>query len=167
MVEGPSITQRDRWLFMGTGWQWDDAGTWRVTERARADADFMRGRRGHSRRHENRPHDPVLPSQGAEGFRPQELPTPVVCPHCGTPQRLDPEALALEPWQHEHSLSTAGASRARPDATHPDKRVDLVFTDEPAGRAVPAGRAGGCRATGGELGHGQLLTYRSGAVNDR
>lgn len=109
MAKGPSVSQHDRWLFMGTGWQWDDAGTWRVTERAKADADFMRGRRGHSRRHENRPHDPVLPSQGAEGFRPQELPTPVVCPHCGTPQRLDPEALALDPWHHEHSVMSRAA----------------------------------------------------------
>jgi len=107
--DGFSVAAGMRWLFLGYGWQWDDAGVWRVTDRAKADRDFMAGRHGDSRRHEMRPHDPLPGTDGAFGFRPHNLPVTIVCPRCGTPQRLDARILDVDPHLHEHKLTNREA----------------------------------------------------------
>ena len=87
---------------MALGWAEDDGRVWHVTDRARKNADFMAGRRGDARRRPGLPHgtregdehDYVSALDSSLGVEP-ELPIVVVCPHCGTPQRLEPTALGV------------------------------------------------------------------------
>lgn len=89
-----------RWLFLGFGWRTDDGRVWRVSDRAKKNADFMAGRRGDARRHNVG--GPLRASEGADGFRPWNLPITAVCPRCETPQRLDPDVLEVDRSPHEH-----------------------------------------------------------------
>ena len=112
------------------GWEDDSEGVWRVTKRARANADFMAARRGDVRRHHIP--DPLLfvdqvepsrgriepfdGSEGALGIIPRRFPVVVVCPHCGSPQTLDARSLGMK-------IQTVGvgSSRVGPDG---DVRID-------------------------------------------
>ncbi len=49
------------------------------------------------------PSNKVESGVGAEGWRVHNLPIVACCPHCGTPQWFDPEALGVRPATHEHN----------------------------------------------------------------
>lgn len=98
----PETLEGRPWLFVGAGWQWDDAEIWALTKRARANVAFMAGQRGDARRRNWREHDMVGAIEGAEGYLPFNLPIIIVCPTCRTPQRLEPASLGVDANLHQH-----------------------------------------------------------------
>jgi hypothetical protein len=85
------------YLFLADGWHRGDDGTWRVTPRARRRRDFLSGRVHDVRRQGPNltPTDLDAPRGSARGEIAHYLPSPAVCPFCGTPQLLDPTALGV------------------------------------------------------------------------
>lgn len=87
-------------LFLPDGWSVDEAGRWRMQDRARS--GFRQGLpdvrrwdytddRAHRRQGE------------AQGWLPWNLPVTIVCDTCRTALDADPEVLQVSPSRHEHS----------------------------------------------------------------
>ncbi len=87
------------YLFLADGWHRGADGIWRLTPHARQRRDFLSGRRPDARRSSARltPTDLDAPRGSARGEIANYLPSPAVCPLCGTPQQLDPTALGVDP----------------------------------------------------------------------
>jgi hypothetical protein len=88
------------YLFMAEGWHQGEDGVWRVTQRGLRDRAFLSGRSPDMRRHFRPPLTPddEIGLRGVKGREAHHLPSVAICPFCGTPQRLDPGVLSVDPF---------------------------------------------------------------------
>ncbi|MGC8635404.1 MAG: hypothetical protein ACP5VP_12265 [Candidatus Limnocylindrales bacterium] len=108
-----SIFDDPPYLFLSDAWHRGRDGIWRVTAHARRSRGFLGGRTGTSTRHgvahmeatlgaNMTPTDLEAAPGQVRGEVAHHLPSPAVCPFCGTPQWLDPAVLGVDPkdWQN-------------------------------------------------------------------
>ena len=86
-----------RWLFLALGWVRREDGLWELSPRARRTRDFVAGRNPDARRRADLQNVIGLGAGPDDmiGHVAPELPSEIVCPHCGSPQRLEPFVLRV------------------------------------------------------------------------
>jgi hypothetical protein len=92
-----NLVPDERWLFLAIGWVRREDQPWELSPRARRTRDFIDGRIPDARRRADLQNMIGLTAGPDDmiGHVAPELPGEIICPRCGSPQRLDPYALRV------------------------------------------------------------------------
>lgn|GEM_PF-2034767 len=104
----PDEEAHEPYLFMAEGWHLGHDGIWRMTPRGLRRRAFLSGRVQDVRRHAHAALtvEDLDDLGGPKGRIARVLPSVVICPFCGTPQRLDPDVLGVAPRANSHATYT-------------------------------------------------------------